>query len=205
LFLKNIIECGEQKIDQTASERRMSEIFGDKVQNGKAYINWFSGEFSLPEGELLRWDGVFRKTFENEILIKVQNGKVKNISKIENYIDDPNRINRKYADTISKVMFNELFKINWNNKKDFDCSEKYIVTIDKNGEVSKVIMAEYQTKEQIKEFWERKEYDYCIKAVFKGLRDLKFDILKMNGKPMEENIYVEIWVEDDGKLENWSD
>ncbi|PIV50701.1 MAG: hypothetical protein COS19_03540, partial [Flavobacteriaceae bacterium CG02_land_8_20_14_3_00_34_13] len=73
MFLKNIIECGEQKIDQTASERRMSEIFGDKVQNGKAYINWFSGEFSLPEGELLRWDGVFRKTFENEILIKVQN------------------------------------------------------------------------------------------------------------------------------------
>lgn len=205
LFLKNIIDCGERKIDQKASDQRISEIFNSKVKNGKVHIDWFSGDFSLPNGELLRWDGVFHKTFENEILITVEKGKVRKISEIENYIDDPNRINRKYGDTISKVMFNKLYTLNWSNKKDFDCSEKYLVTIGKKGEVSKVMMPEYKTKKEIKEFWERNEYNYCIKAVLKGLQGLKFDILKMNGKPIEENIYLEIWVEDDGKLENWDD
>lgn len=205
LFLKNVIDCGERKIDRNASEQRINEIFNNKVKNGKVYIDWYSGDFSLPNGKLLRWDGVFHKTFENEILVKVQNGKISDISKIENYIDDPSKINRKYGDTISKVLFNELNKMNWNNKNDFDCSEKYLVTIGENGEVNNVIMPEYQTKEEIKQFWDKGEYDYCIKEVLKGLRDLKFDILKMNGKPIEEVVYLEIWVEDDGKLENWTD
>lgn len=205
LFLKNIIDCGERKIDKSASEKRIKEIFNNKFINGKVNIDWFSGDFTIPNGELLRWDGVFHKTFENEILIKVQNGKVSKISEIQNYVDDPKRINRKYGDTISKIMFNELYKLNWENKKDFDCSEKYLVTIGKNGEVTKVIMPEYQTKKEIKEFWERNEYNYCLKTVLKGLRDLKFDILKMNGKPIEENVYLEIWIEDNGKLENWTE
>ncbi|WP_417444005.1 hypothetical protein [Joostella sp.] len=205
LYLKNIIDCGEKKIDKSASENRMNEIFGNKVINGKVYIDWFSGDFTIPNGELLRWDGVFHKTFEKGILIKVNNGKVSEISKVENYIDDPKRINRKYGDTISKVMFNELNKLNWNNKKDFDCSEKYLVTIGKSGEVTKVIMPEYQTKKEIKEFWERNEYNYCLKTVLKGLKDLKFDILKKKGKPIEESVYLEIWIEDNGKLENWTE
>lgn len=205
LYLKNIIDCGERKINKSASENRMNEIFGNKVINGKVYIDWFSGDFTIPNGELLRWDRVFHKTFEKEILIKVNNGKVREISKVENYIDDPKRINRKYGDTISKIMFNELNKLNWNNKKDFDCSEKYLVTIGKSGEVTKVIMPEYQTKKEVKEFWERNEYNYCLKTVFKGLKDLKFDILKMKGKPTEENVYLEIWIEDNGKLENWTE
>jgi len=205
LFLKNIINCGERKIDKSASEKRIKEIFGNKFKNSKVHITWFTGNFAIPNGELLRWDGVFHKTFENEILIKVQNGKVREISKIKNYEDDPKRINRKYRDTISKVMFNELNKLNWKNKKDFDCSEKYIVTIGKNGKVSKVTMPEYQTEKEIKEFWGKNEYDYCLKTVKKGLKNLKFDILKKNGKPIEENVYLEIWIEDNGKLENWTE
>jgi hypothetical protein len=205
LYLKNIIGCGERNIDESVSENRMNEIFGNKVIKGKVYIDWFSGDFTIPNGELLRWDGIFHKTFEEEILIKVNNGKVREISKIVNYIDNPKKINRKYGDTISKVMFNELNKLNWNNKKDFDCSEKYLVTIGKNGEVTKIIMPEYQTKKEIKEFWERNEYNYCLKTVLKSLSDLKFDILKMKGKPIEESVYLEIWVEDNGKLENWTE
>ena len=205
LFLKNIINCGERKIDKSASEKRIKEIFGNKLINGKVHINWFSGNFAIPNGELLRWDGVFHKTFENEILIKVQNGKVREISKIENYEDDLKRINRKYTDTMSKVMFNELYKLNWKNKKNFDCSDKYLVTIGKNGKVTKVIMPEYKTKKEIKEFWDRNEYNYCLKTVLKGLRGLKFDILKKNGKPIEESVYLEIWIEDNGKLENWTE
>lgn len=205
LFLKNIIDCGENKIDLQASNKRVNEIFQEKVKNNKVYIEWYSGEFSIPNGELLRWDGVFHKTFENEILIKVENGKVKMISEIENYLDSPKKLNRKYRDTISNIIFKELNKNNWINKNDFDCSEKYLITIDKTGKISNVSMPDYRTKEEIKEFWDKNEYKYCIKTVLKGLRELRFDILKKNGNPIEEKVYLEIWIEDDGKLENWTD
>ncbi|WP_109301208.1 hypothetical protein [Aquimarina sp. AU474] len=209
LFVKHIIYCGElfdgNKIDIQESNKRLYEFFKDKVNNNKVFVDWYSGNLNLPKENLLRWDGVFHKTFEKELSIDIKNGVITSVSEIENYIDDSNRINRKYRDTISKVLFNELYKLNWNNKKDFDCSEKYIITIGKNGEVSEVIMPEYQTKEEIKEFWNRNEYNYCLKAIRKGLRKLKFDILKMDGKPVEEKVYLEIWVEDDGKLEEWTE
>jgi hypothetical protein len=34
------------------------------------------------------------------------------------------------------------------------------------------------------------------------LKSLRFAILKDKGKPIAEEIYIEIWVEDNGKLEN---
>jgi hypothetical protein len=209
LFLNEIINCGElyndNSINHADSRNKKVEIFGKKVINNKVFLDWYSGEFSLPNGDLLRWDGVFHKTFENEILIKVQNGEIKDLSEIENYIDQPDKINRKYRDTISEVLFKELEKINWRNKNEFDCSEKYIVTIGRNGKVNNVTMPEYQTKEEIKEFWDGNEYNYCIRYVYKGLRNLRFDILKMNGEPIEEKVYIEIWVEEDGTLKNWTD
>lgn len=205
LFLKNVISCGERIIDEKASNQRISQIFNDKVKNNKVYVDWFSDDLSLPNGELLRWDGVFHKTFENEISIKIQNGKIKSTSEIQNYIDDPHRVDRKYDDSISNILFRELSKSNWKNEKEFDCSEKYLVTINKNGKVSDVAMTEYKTSKEIKEFWDRNEYNYCVKTMLNNLQGLKFDILKMNGKPIEEKVYIEIWVEDDGKLENWTD
>ncbi|MGB3588960.1 MAG: hypothetical protein WBA23_20605, partial [Tunicatimonas sp.] len=126
-------------------------------------------------------------------------------SEISNYFDEPDRINRRYQDTVSTVIFKELEKIKWKKIDDFDCSEKYLITINRNGEISKVTMAEYQTKAEIKEFWDRNEYNYCIRAIKKGLKGLKFDILKMNGIPIEEEVYIEIWLENNGKLENWTD
>jgi hypothetical protein len=205
LFLKNIIDCGEEKIDFINSKSRIRDIFKEKFKNEKVFIDWFSGDLSLPSGKLLRWDGVFHKSFENEILLRIKNGKLKNTSKIDNYIDKPNRINRKYGDTISKVLFKKLLKKNWINKYDFDCSEKYLITIGKNGKVNDVSMIEFKTKREIDEYWEKGEYKFCINSVLKGLTGLRFDILKKNGKPIEEKVYLDIWIEDNGKLENWTD
>ncbi|WP_139181089.1 hypothetical protein [Winogradskyella thalassocola] len=50
LFLKNIIDCGERNIDQLASSKRIIEIFGNKENNGKVFIDWFSGDFTIPNG-----------------------------------------------------------------------------------------------------------------------------------------------------------
>lgn len=67
-------------------------------------------------------------------------------------------------------------------------------------------MPDYQTKEQINEYWDTKrEYNYCIKTLTRGLKSLKFDIVKNSGKSIEEDIYIEIWFNDDGTIENWTD
>jgi hypothetical protein len=209
LFLNHIIQCGallygNHSIDHEDSRERISELFGKEVGNDEMFLDWYTGEFNLPKAHILRWDGVFHTTFEKETLFWVKEGNVKKISTISNYIDAPDRLNRRYQDTISTVLFNELAKIDWKNIDEFDCSERYLITISKSGRIKKVVMVDSQTNEEISEYWEKKEYNYCIRTIRKGLKHLKFDILKMNGQSIEEDVYLEIWMEENGKLENWT-
>ena len=76
------------------------------------------------------------------------------------------------------------------------------VSIDENGNVSKVSML--YKDEEIKEYYENDEYNFCIEKIFNSLKSLKFDIIKDKGKPISENIYIQIWQKENGKLENWT-
>ncbi len=207
LFLKNIIHCGElfskKPINQEDSKKRIQELLGSKFKNNKVFIDWYSGSFGLPNGDLLRWDGVFYRIFEKEILIDVKKGKIELVSDVSNYEDKPDAINRRYKDKISDIMFKELEKVKWKSIDKFDQSEKYFVNIGKNGMVSDVSMVEYQEKDSIAKYWDKPEYNYCIRTILQGLKNLKFDVVKKDGEPIEEKVYIEIWLED-GKLENWT-
>ena len=210
LFLVHITRCDEYylagSIDSNESKRRIEEIFGAKVKDGKVLINWYSGSLGIPKNEkkILRWDGVFYTIYEEEIQIKINKGRVLKISEIENYIDKPDRINRRYQDTVSNVIFAEIQKIKWGYNDKLDCSERYWITIGKSGNITSVKMVEYQTKSEIKEYWTRREYNYCIRKLKKGLKDLRFDVIRKMGRPIAEDIYIEIWFEDDGTIENWT-
>lgn len=211
LFLEHIIWCNEYHIDNSIdvkeSKRKIAELFGDKVKNGSVFIDWYSGGFTIkkPKSKTLRWDGIFYTSFEEEILITVTKGKVEKVSEIENYLDDPERIDRRYRDTISNVIFEEIQKIKWKSVERFDCSESYLIAIDKKGHVKDVKMVGYETKEKVEEFWDSKrEYNYCLRTLKRKLKGLKFDILCRFGKPVEENVYIEIWFNEDGAIENWT-
>jgi hypothetical protein len=204
LFLVDIIKCGELrngKIDKAASAEKMTAIFNDKMVNGRVYISWFSGEINFPlNSKMLRWDGVFYKIYEREKVFSISIGKVLNIEDVENYVDDPRRINRRDKKEISEILFNKLKKTKWKTAENFDCSDEYLVTIDRNGNVSKVRML--NTDEEIEKYYEKDEYSFCINNMFNALKSLKFDIIKDKGKPMAEDIYIEIWVDDDGEIKN---
>jgi hypothetical protein len=206
LFLTDIIYCGERrsgKIDKAASVQKMKNLFNDKFLNKRVYIDWFSGDMKFPlTNKMLRWDGVFYTIYEREKVFSISNGKVFAIDDVENYVDDPKRIDRKDKNKISDILFKRLKKTKWKNKEDYDCSEKYMVTIDENGNVSKVRML--YSDEEIEKYYEKDEYNFCINKVFNALKSLRFDIIKDKGKPIAEEIYIEIWVEDNGKLENWT-
>ena len=184
----------------------MKAIFKGKVINSKVYIDWFSGDISFPlNNKVLRWDGVFYTIYEKETVVSVSDGRVLKVEEVDNYEDDPKAMDRKDKSKVSDILFQELKKVKWKNIDKFDCSQKYLVTINKDGKVSKVTMSEYQTVDSIDKYWDRNEYNYCIKTILRVLRKLKFDILKDKGKPIPEDIYIEIWFDEKNrKIENWA-
>lgn len=206
LFLVDIIQCGERrtgKINKTASLEKMKEIFHDNIFHDRVYIDWFSGDIKFPlTNKVLRWDGVFYTIYEKEKVISISKGKILTIEDVENYVDDPKRIDRKEKNKISDILFKKLKKAKWKNKDDFDCSDKYMVTIDEGGNVSKVRML--YSDEELDKYYDKEEYNFCINKLFNALKSLKFDIIKDMGKPIAEDVYIEIWVEDNGKLGNWT-
>ena len=49
---------------------QIKSLFKDQYKNGKVFVDWFSGNIAIRDGDLLRWDGVFVCTFEKEKVIK---------------------------------------------------------------------------------------------------------------------------------------
>jgi len=209
LFLVDIINCGERrngKIDKVASLGKMKTLFSDKLINERVYITWFSGDLNFPlTNKVLRWDGVFYTIYEKETVLNILNGKVLKIENVENYAHNPKAIDRKDKSKVSDILFKKIKRMKWINIDSIDCSEKYLVTIDKDGKVSKVTMLGYQSADSIDKYWERDEYNYCINTIFNALKKLEFDIIKDKGKPIPEDIYIEIWFDEKkGKIENWT-
>ena len=191
------------------SKKYLEEIFNEKVKNNKVFVDWFSGMISFPikskDNKIIRWDGVFENIYLFEIALEIDKGIIIKISDVENYTDLNNGIDRFNRDSINSILFKEVQRYKWKNLDKFDCSERYIITIGEDGKVTNVIMPDYQTKEEIEEYWDtKKEYNYCIKSMKKALSDVQFDIIKRKGKPMEENVLLEIWFEENGVIENWT-
>lgn len=206
LFLVDIINCGalrNKTIDKLESLRRMRAIFGAAVRQNRVFINWFSGVINYPiDNSILRWDGVFYTIYERETIVSIDFGKVTGVRDVKNYDDIPNGIDRRDKDKVSKILFKQLKKARWKNSEEYDCSTKYLVTINENGIVSKVRML--YSDEEIQKYYDKEEYDFCLSKMYNSLMTLKFDIIKDKGVPIAEDIYIEIWVEDNGKLENWT-
>ncbi|WP_019943582.1 hypothetical protein [Dyadobacter beijingensis] len=205
LFLVAIISCGELKngkFNRSQSIDKISSIFGRRFENGKVFIDWFDGNISFPlSNKVLRCDGIFNTTFEKEKVLLISKGLLTKIEEVSNYVDSRNGIDRRDKEKIPDIIFKELKK-KWKNQKEFDCSDKYVVTIDSNGYISEVKMR--YSEQEIEKYYEMTEYKFCIDKLFKALRALKFDVIRDKGQPVSEDIYLEIWIDDNGKLENWT-
>ncbi len=210
LFLVSMIDCGSIKnFRKGESNANLSLIFNDKVKNGKVFIDWFKGDISFrlkdKSNEVVRWDGVFEAIYRFETLISIRNGKIIKEEIVENYLDDPDRINRKsnYSELsdISDVLFEKIKNYKWTRQNEFDCSETYKIRISTNGKIDQVTM--HLTDNKWKDFYSRKEYKHCINSVKKSLSDLQFDIVKRKGKPITEYVFLKLWFDEDRTIEKW--
>ncbi|WP_299781686.1 hypothetical protein [uncultured Formosa sp.] len=207
LFVNAIIDCHALENKNQIPENYIRKLFGEKVQNNKVFIDWFSGNISFPtkrtDNKMISWDGVFERIFMYENIIEIENGTINKISEQQNYVDLKNGIDRLDRENIKNVLFNRIKNYKWTKKDKFDCSEHYTVTIGKNGKISNVVMTEYQTEELIEEYWDTKrEYNYCVKSIQRALKGLQFDIIKRKGIPIESSVSLEIWFNEDGTIEN---
>ena len=210
LFVNAIIDCHSLEYKEEIPKNYIGKVFGDKVKNGKVFVDWHSGNISFPtkrkDNKEIRWDGVFERTFIYETAIKVEKGIIAQISNEKNYIDLKNGIDRLKRDSISDILFSSIKDYKWAKLDKFDCGERYTVEIGRNGKVTDVIMTDYQTADEIEYYWDtKKEYNYCLKSIKKALSKLQFDILKRKGEPIYEKVYIEIWFNEDGTIENWTD
>src|SRR5690606_8561322 len=118
---------------------------------------------------------------EIETLIKVENGIVKNISEVSNYINKPNRINRRYNDTLWKILFKNLQRIQWRSVRLCEFCERYEGAIGEAGKIKNVLMAHVEEREEINESWNSNEYNYCKTTQRMGRKDLRYESLRKNG------------------------
>ena len=157
--------------------------------------DWYDSTLIIPKGEVLRWDGVFSRTYVDEEHLTFRHGRVASRKTVHNYIDLPQGIDRLTQDPyyppneIAEVLFNRIVSVetDWvalEDRSDDVLMGDYIITIGANGKVVSVT--------------DDTGHHSAITRLFKKrLRGLQFDIIKFNGKPYKEKIYVSIDLDED--------
>ncbi|WP_435622908.1 hypothetical protein [Flagellimonas sp.] len=211
LFVSSIIGCHALHNKIQVRKNYIKMLFKGKVKNEKVFIDWYSGNISFPskskDNKMLRSDRPLETVFLYETFVITKKGEILEIIDKQNYIDLESGVDRMEKDSIPDILFNQIKNHKWTKQDKFDCGEAYTVVIGKKGKITDVLMTNYQTEEQIEANWGNtsKEYDHCVKSINKALSKLRFDILKRKGEPIEEKVYIEIWFNDNGTIENWTD
>jgi len=210
LFLKYVLPChtfrSKTPLDLEYSQNKINALFGHAVVKGRVFGFWYSGSIVFPRGPMLRWDGVFSRTYKNEEIIDFKNGVLKSKSLVDNYVDLPNGIARdlpnKWSwDPNNKLVTDSIFSLikhfNWRRLSDrFDCDDKYIIEIGPDGRIKSVRMDDMMDEPKLN----RK----CSRKIMNAIRNLQFDIVKWHSQPYSEKIYFEVFFDDKKGLENWS-
>lgn len=168
----------------------LERLFPGRVKDGKVLADWYNSNLIIPKGKVLRWDGIFSRTYIEEEHLSFQNGYVTSRKKVQNYVDLPNGISRLVENPyspdneIAGVIFNRIvsIKTDW-NALDERCwagvMGDYTFLIGANGRIKSVED-------------ESHEHSAVTRLFKRRLRGLRFDIIKFNGEPYEERIQLSI-------------
>ena len=166
----------------------LERLFPDRVKDGKVLADWYDSKLIIPKGKVLRWDGVFSRTYIEEEHLSFRNGRILSRKRVINYLDLPKGISRLVENPffpnkeIAEVIFNRIVSVqtDW-NALDERCWQgvmgDYTFIIGANGKV-KSVEDDFQEHSAITRLFKRR------------LRGVQFDIIKFNGKPFEERIVL---------------
>ena len=208
ILLNAIVGCGSISRYFEGDKSSVKSNIQNKIiefQKGK-WIKSANTELIIRKNDnLIRWDGVFDRVYENELLLTIKNGKIVRDKNILNYIDKINRINRRNNDIISNILFEAIKELDWTYLDKYGCADgdTYLISINSKGKIVRVSFLNYKDDE-LDEYWDNKEYKMCINFLKKSLSKLQFDQVFWHGKKFNDVIHLTIFYSD-GKLENWSE
>ena len=164
----------------------LERLFPDRVKDGKVLADWYNSKLIIPKGNVLRWDGIFSRTYIEEEHLTFQNGHIISRKIVQNYVDLPNGISRleenPYSpnNEIAEMIFNRIVsvKTDW-NALDERCWQgvvgDYTFIIGANGRI-KSVEDDFQEHSAITRLFKRR------------LRGLRFDIITFNREPDAERV-----------------
>ena len=163
----------------------LERLFPDRVKDGKVLADWYNSKLIIPKGNVLRWDGLFSRTYIEEEHLTFQNGHIISRKIVQNYVDLPNGISRledPYSpnNEIAEMIFNRIVsvKTDW-NALDERCWQGVV------GDYTFIIGANGRIKSVEDDF---QEHSAILRLFKRRLRGLQFDIIKFNGEPYEERV-----------------
>jgi hypothetical protein len=166
------------------SEKILKATFGEKYKNGKILASWFSSRLAIPKSKLLRWNELFSRTYLKEEIFDFESGVLKNRELVDNYIHLENGIDRRDQYQLENFIAKEIKKLN-RPKLCF----RYWITIDEKGKISEI-----QTDRKIFELeMPKTDYTTWINLFKEQFKNMQFDLIKWNGKPYKETIFMEIF------------
>lgn len=184
------------------SDEILKASFPEQYREGKVFAYWFSSYLAIPKGRLLKWDGVFSRTYFKEEIYNFHGGIINRIETVDNYTDLKNGVSRMDPKIMTNAIFKRIKRLNWKRLSECDCDDTYEISIDENGRVSDIELVSYLDNAQsAKEYAE--ELKPCIEKFKVQLKKMQFDIIKWNGKPYMDKVVIELFY--DKKLENWTE
>ena len=155
---------------------------------------------------MLKWDGIFGRTFFKEDVFDFKNGVLINRKEIDNYIHVNNGISR--LDSNKKFIIDSIFllikKLYWKNLSECNCDDKYLISVGGKGKIDNIELIPY-TSNKDTALLEIKDHKKCIRKFKRQLKNLQFDIVTWNGRPYEEKYFLHVFYTAEGELENWTD
>ena len=173
-------------VDNPNSEKILKAVFGSKYQNGKVLAFWFTSKLAIAKGNVLRWDEFFSRTYLKEEIFNFQNGILKNRRLVDNYIVVKNGISRLKKEQVEDTIANRIQKMN--PPKFFF---HYWITIDEIGKITDIKFDGSQ--EFINNKDDSPNHKRWIDLFREQFKDMQFDIIKWNGEPYKEIIFLELF------------
>ena len=186
------------------SEEIILKIFG----NNNVFAQWYNGTITVPKGELFSSSDMgYNAIYEFEDKLQIENGVLKSKQRISNIelIKQIKLDNKLYAQipTLKDTLLFYLSKnLDWGNldKSNCDCSDSYILTYNKNGQITDVELIKYQDDSTT--IWD-KLYDWrfdkiCSKKVKSAIEPLS---LKYLNSHRDFKIEIDLFYQD--HLEMW--
>lgn len=187
------------------SNEILKNTFPNQYKNGKVFAYWFSSYLATSKSKMLKWDGVFSRTYFKEEIFDFKKGNLTNKRVVDNYISVKNGISRLDSNQkhVSDTLFNSIKKLNWKKLSDCDCDDKYSFSINKYGRIGNIELIPYTNNPDTVKM-EFANHKVCIKQFKNAVKSLQFDIVKWHGQFFDEKYYLELFYTVEGKLENWT-